>query len=222
MALAGSIIFRWAVEDEMAQAEKQAHVYVGREDVLEAALTLFAERGYRATSMRDIAEVLGLRAPSLYNHVRSKEDILVEIMDSAMDRALSDLRAAVSGTDDVAEQLRRATESLVLQFLVHVREVTVSNSEIRSLSEPGRSKIMAKRDEYGRRFREIIERGCLLGRFRVESPRLASYAILEMGNGAKVWFKEGGPHSEAEVARLYSEFALRIVGCQRGIKGQNL
>lgn len=198
----------------MAQAEKPVRVYVGREDVREAALTLFAERGYGATSMKDIAEALGLRAPSLYNHVRSKEDILVEIMDSAMDWALADLHAAASSTDDVAEQLRRATESLVLQFLVHAREVTVSNNEVRSLSEPGRSKIMAKRDEYGRWFRKLIERGCSLGRFRVESPRLASYAILEMGNGTKVWFREGGPHSEAEVARQYSEFALRIVGCR--------
>ena len=183
-----------------------------REGVRKVALTLFAERGYRATSMRDIAEALGMRAPSLYNHVRSKEALLVEIMDSAMNRALADLRAAISSTDDVVEQLRYATESLVLQFLLYPREVTVSNNEIRSLNEPHRSKIVAKRDEYGRGFRDLIERGCSLGLFHVESPRLASYAILEMGNGAKVWFRKDDLYSEVEVARHYSEFALRIVG----------
>ena len=183
-----------------------------REGVRKIALTLFAERGYRATSMRDIAEALGMRAPSLYNHVRSKEALLIEIMNSAMDRALADLRAAISNTDDVIEQLRHATESLVLQFLFYPREVTVSNNEIRSLNEPHRTKIIAKRDEYGREFRDLIERGCSLGLFHVESPRLASYAILEMGNGAKVWFRKGGLYSEADVARQYSEFALRIVG----------
>lgn len=192
--------------------ENHGRAHVTREGVRKVALTLFAERGYRATSMRDIAEALGMRAPSLYNHVRSKEALLVEIMDSAMDRALADLRAAISSTDDVVEQLRRATESLVLQFLLYPREVTVSNNEIRSLDEPHRSKIIAKRDEYGRGFRDLIERGCSLGRFHVESPRLASYAILEMGNGAKVWFRKGDLYSEVEVARQYSTFALRIVG----------
>lgn len=194
------------------RVENQGRAHVTREGVRKVALALFAERGYRATSMRDIAEALGMRAPSLYNHVRSKEALLVEIMDSAMDRALADLRAAISSTNDVADQLRHATESLVLQFLLYPREVTVSNNEIRSLNEPHRSKIIAKRDEYGREFRDLIERGCSLGLFRVESPRLASYAILEMGNGAKVWFRKGGLYSEVDVARQYSEFALRIVG----------
>ena len=192
--------------------EKHDGVHVTREGVRTAALILFAERGYRATSMKDIAEALGMRAPSLYNHVRSKESLLVEIMDSAMDRALADLRAAISRADDVVEELRRATESLVLQFLFYPQEVTISNNEIRSLTEPHRSKIIAKRDEYGREFRDLIERGCSLGRFHVESPRLASYAILEMGNGAKVWFRKGDFYSEIEVARQYSAFALRIVG----------
>jgi len=194
------------------RVENHSRAHVTREGVRKVAVTLFAERGYRATSMRDIAEALGMRAPSLYNHVRSKEALLVEIMYSAMDRALADLHAAISSTDDVAEQLRHATESLVLQFLFYPREVAVNNNEIRSLNEPHRSKIIAKRDEYGQGFRDLIERGCSLGLFHVESPRLASYAILEMGNGAKVWFRKGGLYSEVEVARQYSEFALRIVG----------
>ncbi|MDP9484266.1 MAG: TetR/AcrR family transcriptional regulator, partial [Actinomycetota bacterium] len=80
-------------------------------DVRQAALTLFAERGYRATSMRDIAGLLGVRAPALYNHVGSKGEILREIMQSTMDRCLIDHTEAVSGTDDVVEQLRRAAEA---------------------------------------------------------------------------------------------------------------
>lgn len=179
---------------------------------MEVATALFAERGYRATSMKDIAGALDIRAPSLYNHVHSKQDILFEIMDSAMNRALEECWKAVRGTDNAAEQLRRATESLVLQFLLYPLEVTVSNDEIRSLNEPNRSIILAKRDEYGQEFRDLIERGCSLGVFHAESPRLAAYAILEMGNGAKAWFRESGLYSEAEVACQYSQFALRIVG----------
>jgi AcrR family transcriptional regulator len=181
-------------------------------DVREVALTLFAERGYRYTSMRDIAGELGIQAPSLYSHVRSKQEILRDIMLTTMDRALADFRTAVGESGDVAEQLRRAAESHVRQTMRHRREVLVSNTELQSLNEENRAVIMGKRDEYGRGFRELIERGCSLGRFNVESPSLASYAILDMGNGVGTWYLEGGPLSEADITRQYGEFALQLVG----------
>lgn len=181
-------------------------------DVRETALTLFAERGYRSTSMRDIAAELGIQAPSLYNHVKSKQEILRDIMVTTMDRALTDFREAVGSTHDVAEQLGRATEAHVRQTMRHRREVLVSNNELQSLDGDNLPIIMAKRDEYGRGFRKLIERGCPAGVFNVESPQLASYAILEMGNGVGAWYREDGPFSEADIVRQYGDFALSLVG----------
>ncbi len=181
-------------------------------EVREAALTLFAERGYRGTTMNDIAERLGVRGPSLYHHVSSKHDLLREIMVETMDRLLADHEAAIGSTDDVAEQLRRATEAHVRYHARHRREAFVGNREIWSLGEPDRLLILAKRDEYEGRFRSLIRRGVEQGRFRVGSTRLASYAILEMGIGVSSWFREDGPLSEAQVAYQYGEFALRIAG----------
>lgn len=66
----------------------------------------------------------------------------------------------------------------------------------------------------------IIERGCRSGRFHAAQPRLAAFAVLEMGNGAKSWFKPGGPYSDLKVAQEYGEFALRIVGCTDRVAGQ--
>ncbi len=130
-----------------------------RGTVLDAACLLFADRGYRATSMKDIATELGMRAPSLYNHVPSKQEILYAIMDKAMERALAALDEALDGVDDVADQLRRATESLVLDFLRYPAEVTVCNVEVRSLDPGYRLAIVAKRDRYAARVRRIIEHG---------------------------------------------------------------
>jgi len=180
--------------------------------VLDAACLLFADRGYRATSMKDIATALGVRAPSLYNHVSSKQEILYAIMDTAMDRALTALDEALDGVDDVADQLRRATESLVLDFLRYPAEVTVCNVEVRSLDAGFRLAIVAKRDRYAARVRRIIEDGCRTGRFRTPTPQIAAFAVLEMGNGAKSWFKPGGRYTDTYVARAYGEFALRVVG----------
>jgi AcrR family transcriptional regulator len=192
--------------------------FVSRDSLLEAACVLFAEHGYQATSMKDIASALGVRAPSLYNHVAAKQDILHAIMDRAMDRAIGALAEALDGVTDVADRLQAATESLVLDFLRNPAEVTVCNTEVRSLEPANRSAIVAKRDYYAAQVRQIIDEGCRTGRFRVRSPRLAAFAVLEMGNGAKSWFRPDGSYSDVEVAREYGEFALRIAG--HGVAGQ--
>lgn len=191
---------------------------LSRQSVLDGARDLFAERGYRSTSMKDIAEALGVRAPSLYNHVCSKQEILFAIMDAAIDRALAALDDALRPVDDVTEALRSATESLVLDFLRFPAEVTICNTEVRSLDEANRAAIVAKRDAYAARVRDIIERGCAVEAFRTTSPQLAAFAVLELGNGAKSWFRPGGRYSDVEVAREYGVFALRVVGAVAAVQ----
>jgi AcrR family transcriptional regulator len=181
-------------------------------DVREAALTLFAERGYHGTTMNDIAGALGIRAPSLYNHITSKQEILREIIIGTMDRVLADFEAATSGVDDVADRLRRATEAYVLRHARYRREALVVNRETHSLESPARSVAHAKQDEYARRFQDLIEEGRAAERFHVKSPRLATFAILEMAVAVARWFRDEGPLSATEVAEEYGEFALRIVG----------
>src|ERR1700744_1317248 len=174
---------------------------LSRATVIDTACELFAERGYRGTSMRDIAETLGVRAPSLYNHVSSKQEILLAIMDKAMDRALCAQEEALDGVSDPSEQLRRATESLVLAFLRFPAEVTVCNTEVRSLEPANRLAIVAKRDQYAARVREIIEQGCRDGRFSTRTPQIAAFAVLELGNSAKAWFRSSGRYPDTFVAR---------------------
>lgn len=184
---------------------------MSREAVLSVARDLFADQGYRGTSMKELASALEVGAPALYNHVASKQDILFAIMDTAMDRALDALEEALRGVDDVAEQLRRATESLVVDFLRYPAEVTICNVEVRNLDDATRPAIIAKRDRYARRVRSIIEAGCTSGRFATTTPQLASYAVLELGNGAKSWFRPGGSLTHKDVAAAYGRFALLVV-----------
>ncbi len=186
---------------------------VSADAVRTAACELFADRGYRGTSMKDIARVLDVSAPNLYNHTLAKQDLLVEIMTLAMDRAIAAHDAAVAGVEDPAEQLRRATETSVLDFLAHPAEITVCNTEIRSLDEPHRTAIVGKRDAYAARIRGIVDRGCAGRRFSTLEPRVATFAILELPANAKAWFRERGELPAAEVARIYGQFALHIVGC---------
>jgi AcrR family transcriptional regulator len=177
-----------------------------------AALELFTRLGYEATTMADIGAAVGIRGPSLYKHVVSKQDLLVEIMTGTMDALLRAHRSAVATTTDPVERLRRAVDAHVRFHARHRLEAFVGNREIRSLVEPHRSAVLAQRAEYERGFRTLIAEGIDAGRFSVGSARLASYAILDLGMGVSTWFREDGELSENEVAWQHTEFALRIVG----------
>lgn len=175
-------------------------------------MELFARRGYEATTMADIGAAVGMRGPSLYKHVASKQDLLVRIMTGTMDDLLALHRTAVATTDDPAERLRRATEAHVRFHARHRLEAFVGNREIRSLVEPHRTDVLDRRAEYESCFRALVDDGIAAGRFHVPSARLASYAILDLGMGVAAWYREGGELSEDAIAWQYGEFALRLVG----------
>jgi AcrR family transcriptional regulator len=183
-------------------------------EIRTAALELFTRRGYEATTMSDLGAEVGIRGPSLYKHVASKQDVLVDIMTTTMDALLAAHRAAVSSTTDPTERLRRAVEAHVRYHARHRREAFVGNREIRSLIEPHRSAVLARRAGYEQSFRSLITDGVAAGRFHVASPRLASYAILDLGMGVATWFREG-EFDENEVAWQQTDFALRLVGATR-------
>lgn len=183
-------------------------------DVREAALTLFSRLGYHGTTMKDVANELGVRAPSLYNHIESKQEILSRIMTTGMGRLIAYQDAALASTDDVAEQLRRMTGAHVLVHIRHRRSAMVGDRELTNLEEPALSSVRGQRELYEKRYRSVIERGVAEGRFSVDNVKLASFAIIEMASSVSVWFREDGPLTDVEVADEYGAMALRIVGAK--------
>ncbi|GAA4984426.1 TetR/AcrR family transcriptional regulator [Yinghuangia aomiensis] len=182
------------------------------DDIRAAALDLFTRRGYEATTMADIGAAVGIRGPSLYKHVASKQDLLAGLITGAMNDLLALHRAAVATTADPVERLRRATEAHVRYHARHRKEAFVGTRELRSLQEPHRSDVLALRAAYESGFRELVNAGVEAGRFRVASARLTSYAILDLGMGVAVWFREDGEIGEDAVVWEYGELALRIAG----------
>jgi AcrR family transcriptional regulator len=181
-------------------------------EIRDVALTLLAEHGYNGTSMNDIAGALGIRAPSLYNHVESKQQILVAIMRATMEQIIAEHEGAVWSTEDPVDQMRRASEAHVRFHCRYRREAIVGNGEIRSLKEPARSEIVGMRRKYTDAWERLIRDGVERGGFRVFQPRLVAFAILEMGISVSMWFREDGPLSESAVAYHYADMALRMVG----------
>ena len=181
-------------------------------DVRDAALTLFFQLGYHGTSMKDIAGALRMQAPSLYNHVAAKQDLLRDIALTAHERANRELHAALASSDDVIEQLRRVIEVHVHYHTKHPREWRVASRELEHLEEPTRTTVRRMRHEFEAMMIDLLERGAREGRFSVPSPRLTAYAILRMSSGVGLWYREGGPFSDSEIAYYFGDLALRMVG----------
>ena len=192
----------------------QTRATVTSEAVVDTALTLFAQYGYHGTALSQIAEALGVRTPSLYNHMRSKHELLRTIVDRTTAGVLADYHAAVEGLTDPVERLRRASLVYAQRHATHRREALVVNRDTASLAEPARTEMQNRRREHA--VRQIISDGVAAGVFQVDSPALASFAIREMCVSIARWFREDGPLPAEQVAEQYSLFALRIAGHTTG------
>ncbi|NMO88565.1 TetR family transcriptional regulator [Actinomycetospora sp. TBRC 11914] len=181
--------------------------------VLDHALTLFAERGYHGTALSEIAGALGVRTPSLYNHMRSKHELLESIVDTTTAGVLADFHAVHDEGGEPPDVLYRAARVYAHRHATHRREALVVNRDTSSLDEPVRGAMQARRREHEHALRAVISEGVERGVFHVESPALASFAIRELCVSIARWFSEDGPLSADQVADQYAGFALRIVGC---------
>ena len=183
--------------------------------VQETALVLFAERGYHGVSMRDLATEVGMRASSLYVHVASKEELLVELILLGHEEHRDGMRQAVldAGGESAASQLAAATRAHVRMHATYPMLATVANNELRSLSPEAQRTVHAVRGDAEGMLRDIIDRGVRLGEFACPDTWLAMAAIGAMGIRVASWYRAGeSPYPVELVCDRYAEFALRIAG----------
>src|SRR5229473_3053001 len=146
-----------------------------REDqVRAAALRLFKEKGYHATSMRDIADEVGINKGSLYSYIRSKEDLLVPVFEQAMGVLLAQIEEiAADGSLTPTTRLRRAIHAHVSAVADNLDVLTVYLSEWRPLAAESLSKERTQRERYAALFLAILQDGVAAGEFRAMDTRIA-------------------------------------------------
>jgi AcrR family transcriptional regulator len=182
------------------------------EAIRSAAVALFARRGYEATTVNEIGRSVGIRGSAIYNHVSSKQELLRDIMLSAMYELVGLVRAAVDSASDPPTQLRLGIGQHVAYHARCRLETRVGNREIPSLEEPAHTELIEVRRNHVDMFKGIIEAGIAEGIFVVEFPLIATHAILQSGMGVAAWYHPNGSMSDIEVGEIYGEFALRTVG----------
>lgn len=183
-----------------------------RSDVREAAVALFAEQGYRATGVREIADALGIGATSIYSHIKSKSELLHEILIDTLDAILVVQQDAIASSPDVVEQLRRAAESQVRFLVEHSQEAVITIRDFRWAEGEALTAIHERRRQYRKVFEDLLIEGAKQGRMSVSNAKITAFAIIEMAEGVPRWFRPGGDASINQLAYLYGEYALRIAG----------
>lgn len=181
-----------------------------------AAIALFAERGYRGTTINDIADRMGIRGPSLYKHVASKQELLRDAVTAGMEHLLADQAAAIAGADRPARQLHELVRVATLFHVERRAWAFVCSRELVDLEEPGLTEVRRQRDDYWRRLRGVLDAGVAEGAFTIPAPAVATFSIIELITGPAGWYDTTrsalGP---AAVAVEVADEALRLVGGRR-------
>lgn len=180
--------------------------------ILDRALDRFSSVGYDGTSVREIAQLVGIKAASLYNHFESKEEILWTIVNKGM-HALDTLQEqSPDGARTHADRLRSFVRTHVRFHATYSREARIANLQSYSLDFAHFAQASDFRRRYERLLETIIREGIAAGAFRASDARLASHAILQMGTGVAFWFRPDGQMSVGQLCAAYELFAIRMVG----------
>lgn len=185
----------------MTVESSDARRSLARDAVLRAATQLFGERGYTGTSMRDIAQEVGILPGSLYAHIDSKGALLREIIEGGVDR----FNAAVAAVDArrlaPGDALREAIRHHLVIVADNPQRTLIVFHQWRFLDDADRVRLVAKRGKYEQFFLRQVRAGIAAGDFeRGLDPKIAVFTILGALNWTPEWLNPGGRASPEDVA----------------------
>lgn len=179
-----------------------------REDILEAAAQVFRQKGFHGASMQDIAKAVNLQKPSLYHHVSSKQEILLALLDRALELLLERI-APISTQDIPADKKLREMIRAYLQILAENTDLSaVLLFEHRSLERKQHARHVPNRDRFEALWRNVLKEGVEAGLFACDDPALTTRAILGILNWTITWYRPNGPLQIDQIADHYSDLLL--------------
>jgi TetR/AcrR family transcriptional regulator, cholesterol catabolism regulator len=176
-------------------------------ELLAISATSFAEHGYKSTTLQDIADQFGVLKGSLYHYIRSKDDLLFEIVRAVYTRGVDNLRELAAADTDPATRLRSVVRGHVLYLIDNLVETSVLLHEFEQLSEARREQIALH--EYSAILADLIEDAQRAGVVRSGvDAQLAALAALGAMNWVYRWYRPDGRRSPAEIADQYAEIVI--------------
>jgi AcrR family transcriptional regulator len=172
--------------------------------LLDTAAELFWEKGFAATTTREIAAALRIQQASLYYHMASKEDLLYQIFGSSLHQFLTDVPAAVQQVSDPRERIRMLIRVHLATLLRYQKRNMTMLTELRALSARHRAEVVELRERYAAFVRSTLEDAQANSGIRNDIPAAyLSLALLNMLNWAARWYRENRDPTPDQVAELF-------------------
>jgi AcrR family transcriptional regulator len=179
-----------------------------KKDVItQKASALFRKKGFPATSMRDIAEAIGIEAPSLYNHIESKNEILKDICFRIAKSFTDYLREVELSPKSNLSKIESIIRFHISMMIEEYESVYISNHEWKHLPEPFLSDFMNRRRNYRSRLAAILQKGIDKKEIRPVNSYVSVLTILSAINGIEGWQKSG----KKVDAKLLEENMIKIL-----------
>lgn len=179
--------------------------------ILRTATTLFGEQGVDSTSMREIAEAVGVTKAAIYYHFESKDQLHFEIHLRLIDSVLAQLMDIASSADPAPTKIRRVVHLNLESIAEHRDAFTVLLREGGDLAAPHWADVAGKRDSFRRGVERILDAGVADGEFEIEDVGVATLALLGMCNWASTWIETHGRVSVEAIGAQFSEIFIEGV-----------
>lgn len=188
-----------------------SHADITGPKVRQAALRLFAQHGFAAVSMRQIARDVGVQAGALYSYTPDKQSLLFDLMRGHMDDLLA-ARAQESVAGSSLKQLDDFTAFHIRFHLDRCDAVFLSYMELRNLSAENFTEVARLRGLYEAQLEDILQRGVAAGVFELHDCKITVMAIIAMLTGLTTWYQDGGRLPRGDVEAIYIRLVRGAVG----------
>lgn len=190
-----------------------SHSGTTRPRVRAAAQRLFAQSGYAAVSMRQIASEVGVQAGALYNYTPDKQALLFDLMQQHMDDLLAARALQTLGAGPLAA-LEQFTRFHIRFHLDRPDAVFIAYMELRNLTAPHFEQIEQLRRRYESELTDILRAGQRAGVFEIADIPVATRAVIAMLTGVTTWYRESGALSRVDVEDVYWQMVRGAVGAR--------
>ncbi len=185
-----------------------AKVNQKEEEIFAQAVRIFKQKGYHATSVREIAAAVGLQKGSLYHYLSGKEDLLFRIFDRGSGALTQRLEEILASDAAPTEKLQSAIQAHLAELTNQLDIFTVYLSERRALSGRHYAKVRAEGERHAELLEKIIREGIKRGAFRQVDSKMAAHAVLGMCNWLYQWYDPDGRLKPEEIASIFSDLVI--------------
>jgi AcrR family transcriptional regulator len=179
-----------------------------REDILEAAAQVFRQKGFHGASMNDIAEAVSLQKASLYHHVSSKQEILLEILDRALQLLLEQISPIAQQNIPADKKLRAMIREYLTILVDNIDLAAVLLFEHRALERRQHARHIPNRDKFESLWKDVIAEGVSKKTFKCDDPPMVVRALLGQMNWTITWYSPEGEKSIEQIAEDYSNLLM--------------